>query len=64
MKNRTQRVTLYGQTSSWTDVNTGVPRGSILGLLLFFVYINDLSKILSSNAKFFVDDTYSSLLAI
>ena len=57
MKDRKQRVILNGQVSSWTGVNTGVPQGSILGPLLFLVYINDLAGGLSSNAKLFADDT-------
>ena len=54
--NRKQRVVLNGQTSSWADVNAGVPQGSILGPLLFLIYIN-LAVGLSSNAKLFADDT-------
>ena len=57
LRNRKQRVTLNGQSSSWTNVNAGVPQGSILGPLLFKIYINDLSDGLSSNAKLFADDT-------
>ena len=54
---RKQRVVLNGQHSSWDNVNAGVPHGSILGPLLFLIYINDLSNNLSSNCKLFADDT-------
>ena len=57
LKDRKQRVTLNGQVSSRTGVNAGVPPGSILGPLLFLVYINDLADDLSSKAKLFADDT-------
>ena len=57
LRNRKWRVVLKGQTSSWADVNAGVPQGFILGLLLFLIYINDLADGLSSNAKLFADDT-------
>ena len=57
LKHRKQRVLLNGQVSSWTGVNVGVPQGSILGPLLFLVYINDLADGSSSNATLFADDT-------
>ena len=57
LRNRKQRVLLNGQVSGWSDVKAGVLQGSILGPLLFLIYINDLSEGLSSNAKLFDDDT-------
>ena len=57
LSNRFQRVVLNGQSSSWTPVYAGVPQGSILGPLFFLIYINDLSKDISSTVKLFADDT-------
>ena len=57
LRNRKQRVVLNGQCSSWADVNAGFLQGSILGLLLFLIYINDLSDGLKSECKQFADDT-------
>ena len=56
-KDRKKRVTLKGQVSSRAEVTAGVSHGSIIGTLLFLIYINDLTSCLSSNVKQFVDDT-------
>ena len=47
---------LNGQNSSWTNVPAEVPQVSVLGPLLFLIYINDLSDNLTNNAKLFADD--------
>ena len=58
LTNRKQRVVLNGQSSSWTNVKAGVPQGSILGPLLFLIYINDLADGLSSNTTLFAGDSF------
>ena len=50
-------MVLNGQASSWVDVKAGVPQGSIVGLLFFLIYINNLSENLKSTVKLFADDT-------
>ena len=57
LSNRSQRVVLNGQSSSWEDVSAGVPQRSVLGPLFFLMHINDLSCGLSSTIKLFADDT-------
>ena len=54
---RRQRVVLNGQTSGWAPIRSGVPQGSVLGPLLFLIYINDLEEGIISKIKFFADDT-------
>ena len=57
LSNRKERVVLNGKCSSWTNIEAGVPEGSILGPLFFLLYINDLSDNLITNSKLFADDT-------
>ena len=57
LKERKQRVVLNGQVSAWKNINAGVPQGSLLGPLLFLIYINDLTEGFTTNVKLFVDDT-------
>ena len=40
--NRQQRISINGSVSDWTEVITGVPQGSGLGLFLFNIYLNDI----------------------
>ena len=56
LDNRTQRVILNGQYSSWAKVEAGLLQGSIPGLIMFLIYIIDLSENLASNLKLFADD--------
>ena len=63
LNNRFQRVVLNCQCSNWSSVLAGVRQGSILGPLLFLIYINDLPDGLESSVKLFADDT-SLLLTV
>ena len=57
LDNRKQRVVIPGVCSDWSLVKAGVPQGSILGPLLFLLYINDIVENINSSVRLFADDT-------
>jgi retron-type reverse transcriptase len=56
LANRTQRVIVDGQASNQISVTSGVPQGSVLGPILFLIFINDIGENLNSKARLFADD--------
>ena len=57
LTDRRQRVVVDGEVSTWKSVLSGVPQGSVLGPILFLIYINDLDDSITSNVLKFADDT-------
>jgi len=64
LKDSHQRVKFHNKVSNWDKINIGVPQGSVLGPLLFFIYVNDLPSSIpytlageNSSITLFADDT-------
>jgi len=51
------RVKVRGSFSGWFEMISGVPQGSVLGPLLFLLYVNDLSSWIQNSMRMFADDT-------
>ena len=57
LSGRKQQVSINGETSKWHDVTSGIPQGSVLGPIMFVIFINDLPDIVDSTVYLFADDT-------
>ena len=56
LTNRRQRVVVEGEISSYKNVLSGIPQGSVLGPLLFILFVNDLPQLVNSELFMFADD--------
>ena len=57
LSERVQQVCINGSNSTWKPVTSGIPQGSVLGPILFVLYINDLPSNILSDVYMFADDT-------
>ena len=55
--NRSQRVIVEGASSDDVSVRSGVPQGTVLGPLMFLIYINDIGENITSTLRPFADDS-------
>ena len=58
LSDRKQKVVIRSCSSSLKRVNAGVPQGSVLGLLFFLVYVNDISESLLRLTRLYADDSF------
>ena len=68
LSGRRQSVVVDGATSSWAPITSGVPQASLLGPILFVIFVNDLPDILPDEtlAALYADDTklYKSITSV
>ena len=57
LSDRKQCVVINGYSSEWKDVSSGVPQGSVLGPILFIIFIYDINNNIIFKLSKFVDDT-------
>jgi hypothetical protein len=57
LSDRKIRAVINGQSNEWVNTTAGVPQGSILGPLLFLIFINDITRNIESDIHLFADDT-------
>ena len=56
LSGRTQRVVLGEAVSNWCNVTSGVPQGSVVGPILFNIFINDMPEYFTNTSKLYADD--------
>ena len=57
LNDRKERVVINGKCSDWAEVSSGVPQGSVLGAILFVIFINNIEDGRCGNILKSVDDT-------
>ena len=56
LTDRKQKVAVNGKESKWHNVTSGIPQGSVIGPLVFVLYINNLPELTKSDTFLFADD--------